>query len=379
MKVLFLQNIDGVAGSEKYFLALIPELIKKGVDVTMYCVVKNKNKQGAQKFTDLLKEKEIPFEVLYCNSYVSLTIPYKINKYIKSNQIDIIHTHLIYADFWGAMIKKLFNKKVKIISTKHGYHEATYVKYCNNPTEIPKNLYYRLFKFTHKNIDYSYACSFGLKDFYEKANLIGKGDMEVIQHGFNYPDIPNFDKAEYRFSDLQLIIVGRLIERKGHKFVFNIMPNLIKMYPNIQLVILGDGELEQELKAYVRQLNIQNNVQFLGFKKEVDKYLNASDIALVPSYSEGLPLVIFEAFNAKTPVVSFDSIGCNELVINGENGLIAEAFNENDFLNKIKILINDKSLQHKFSEKGYEKLKSYFSLNRMTEDTYNYYKNILNE
>ena len=89
MKVLYLQNIDGVAGSEKYFLALIPELIKKGVDVHMYCVVKFKNKYKAKEFTDLLIEANIPFTVQYVKSYGTLKIPYQLNKYVKKNGTDI--------------------------------------------------------------------------------------------------------------------------------------------------------------------------------------------------------------------------------------------------------------------------------------------------
>jgi len=377
VKIIYLQNIDGVAGSEKYFLALIPKLIDKSIDVTMYCVVKHKNKQNATEFLHLLEENNIPYVVQYVNSYGSIAIPYKINKFIKENAIDIVHTHLIYADFWGVLIKKLFNKKVKIVSTKHGYHEETYVKYCNTPKKLPKNLYYWLFKFTHKNIDYSYACSYGLKNFYEKGMLIKENSMDVIQHGFNYPDIPLFDESEYRFSNPQLIIVGRLIKRKGHHFVFEILPEICKEFPDLKLIILGSGELENELKALAKSLSIDKHIEFLGFKTEVAKYLSSSDVALVPSYSEGLPLVIFEAFNAKTPVVSFDSIGCNELIIDGETGFLAKSFDKTELLNKTIELLKNKALQKHFSDNGYAKLKTYFSLKRMTEDTYSYYIKVL--
>jgi glycosyltransferase involved in cell wall biosynthesis len=377
MKVLYLQNIDGVAGSEKYFLAIIPELKKKGIDVKMYCVVKNSNKLKAQEFIDLLKENSIEHQVQYINSYSSLKIPYFINKYVKKNKVDIIHTHLIYADFWGAMVKKLFNKKVKIISTKHGYHEVTYVAFCNKPKNIPKNLYYYLFKFTHKNIDNSYACSYGLRDFYEKGGLIKKNEMDVIQHGFNYPSIPKFNQDNYRFSKNQLIIVGRLIKRKGHHFVFEILKDIIHEFPDLKLIILGSGEMEEELKLLTVKLDIKNHVEFLGFKSDVEKYLSASDVALVPSYSEGLPLVIFEAFNANVAVACFNSIGCNELVVNKETGLVAESFDKEHLKQNIIELMNNKILRSKVSHNGYNKLKEYFSLERMTIDTLNYYTNAI--
>ncbi len=377
MKVLTVQNIEGVAGSEKYFLALLPELIKNEVECAVYCVYKKSNLKKAQVFFDMLDDAGIPYYLHEVKSYGSLAIPRKIAKTYRKENFDIIHTHLIYADFWGAMIKRLFLKKAKVISTKHGYHESTYVEFCNQPEKLPRNLYSRLFKFTHKAFDKSYACSHGLVDFYERAGLIKKGSMDVIQHGFDYPDIIDFNQEEYRNSGLQLIVVGRLIERKGHAILLSIMPDLIQKYPNINLNILGSGELEADLKNRCNELAITANVSFLGFKTEVANYLAASTIAVVPSYSEGLPLVIFEAFNAKVPVVTFDAIGCNELVQHNETGLIAKAFSAEDLKIQIINLIENPEMRRRFVDKGYNSLNNHFSLKRMTHDTINYYRSIL--
>lgn len=377
MKVLTVQNIEGVAGSEKYFLALLPELIKNEVQCAVYCVYKKSNLKKAQVFFDMLDDANIPYFLHEVNSYGSLTIPRKIAKTYRKENFDIIHTHLIYADFWGAMIKRLFLKRAKVISTKHGYHESTYVEFCNLPENLPRNLYSRLFKFTHKAFDKSYACSHGLVDFYERGGLIKKGSMDVIQHGFDYPDIIEFNHEEYRNSNLQLIVVGRLIERKGHAILLRIMPDLIKKYPDINLNILGSGELENDLKKLTKELNITKNVCFLGFKTEVANYLAASTIAVVPSYSEGLPLVIFEAFNAKVPVVTFDAIGCNELVQHNKTGLIAKAFLAEDLKNQIINMIEDPEMRGRFVDKAYSSLNNHFSLERMTHDTINYYRSVL--
>lgn len=377
MKVLTVQNIEGVAGSEKYFLALLPELIKNEVQCAVYCVYKKSNLKKAQVFFDMLDDANIPYFLHEVNSYGSLTIPRKIAKTYRKENFDIIHTHLIYADFWGAMIKRLFLKRAKVISTKHGYHESTYVEFCNLPEKLPRNLYSRLFKFTHKAFDKSYACSHGLVDFYERGGLIKKGSMDVIQHGFDYPDIIEFNHEEYRNSNLQLIVVGRLIERKGHAILLRIMPDLIKKYPDINLNILGSGELENDLKKLTKELNITKNVCFLGFKTEVANYLAASTIAVVPSYSEGLPLVIFEAFNSKVPVVTFDAIGCNELVQHNETGLIAKAFLAEDLKNQIINMIEDPEMRGRFVDKAYSSLNNHFSLERMTHDTINYYRSVL--
>ena len=376
MKVLVVQNIEGIAGSEKYFLAILPALISKGVECSMYCVYKPENIGQAQLFFDLLDEHKIPYYLQETKSYGSLKIPKKIAKTYKNDGFDIIHCHLIYADFWGALIKTLYNKNSKVISTKHGYHEETYVKYCNQPEKLPINLYYRLFKFTHKRFDRSYACSYGLVDFYERGKLIRKGSMDVIQHGFDYPEIDRATTSEYRLSNLQLIISGRLIERKGHALLIDALPQLVHKYPEIKLVILGNGELENRLKDKVETLNLSAHVEFLGFKTNVDQYLAASDIAIVPSYSEGLPLVILEAFNAKVPVVTFDAIGCNELVRHEETGLIAKAFSIDDLRFQIEKIIDHPELRTKYAEAAYSELKDQFSLDRMTDSTINYYQEL---
>ncbi|MFD1551792.1 hypothetical protein DNU06_02160 [Putridiphycobacter roseus] len=376
MKIAFLQNIDGIAGSEKYFLALIPALIKKGVTVEMITVIKKSNREKAQPFLDLLQQQNIPFKSIYVANYASPSIPFKLNRYLKKNNFSILHTHLIYADVWAGLLK-FINHKIKIISTKHGYHEDTYVKYCTNPAAIPKNLYYYLFKFSHKKMDASYACSAGLKDFYTKANLIKPGEMDVILHGFNYPAIVMDDLVKYRFSELQIIITGRLIPRKGHHFLLEVMPRLIHDFPHLKLVILGTGPLAATLKEQVKQLNIQEHILFLGFQQNVNQFLKASDLMAVTSYSEGLPLVIFEAFNAKTPVVTFNAIGCNELVKHETTGLIATAFELDSLYENMKKLLTDAPLRKKISENAYQALNNDFSLERMRDETIAYYQKVL--
>lgn len=376
MKVLFLQNIDGIAGSENYFLALIPALIRKGVEVEMCCVIKKKKKKQAQPFIQLLNDKNIPFSTVYCQSYGSPKNLFKINRRIKIFDANILHCHLIYADVWGAAIKQLINRKIKIISTKHGYHESTYVQYCLKPEELPKNLYAALFKYSHNRMDASYACSHGLIDFYAKANLIKSVEMSVIQHGFDYPETIS-NPNDYRYSQNQIIITGRLIERKGHHFLIKIMPQLIEKHPDICLVILGTGELEAEIKKQIESLKISPHVKLMGFQPNVAEFLKSSDIMLVTSYSEGLPLVIFEAFNAKTPVITFDTIGSNELVSHEKTGLIVPAFNTKILEKSISHLLNHKKESSMLAKSAYETLKSKFSLKRMTEDTIQFYKQTL--
>ncbi len=375
MKVLFVQNIAGIAGSEKYFLAIMPELIKKGVNCSFLAIYRSREKKIAKEFCSLLKNESITVHELEVNSYLSIQPIFKINSLFKKQNYDLIHSHLIYADFWSAMAKVILNKKIKIVSTLHGYQESLYVKYCLTPEQLPKSLYYFLAKFSLKTINHIYSCSYGLKKFYEKAGIVTENKIHVIQHGFDYPLILENENNTIQNS-LELVIVGRVIERKGHHFVIDCMSELIKKFPNLKLVIVGDGDAEQQLKTKVNKLKLEKYVVFEGYKTNVREYLGHASIVLVPSYAEGLPLVIFEAFSVKKPVIAFDTIGCNEAIKNNENGILITPFNINELSKAIEYLLLNLDVRIRLGENGYFKLQEHFSLKRMTEETYSFYSKI---
>lgn len=366
MKVLFIQNIAGIAGSEKYFLAIMPELKKRHIDCSFLAIYRKEDKGIAQKFCRLLNNESIITFEFEISSYSSLRPVLEINRLQKLHQFDILHTHLIYADFWSALSKVLFNNKAKIVSTLHGYQESLYIKYCLHPEKLPKTFYYFLAKFALKKIDHVYSCSYGLRTFYERSGIVKPKKIKVIQHGFDYPEM---EVTERKNNSPQLVILGRLIERKGHHFVLACMPELIKKFPDLKLVIVGDGEEEKNLQAMAAELKIDGNIRFEGYRMNVRDYLAAADVVVVSSYAEGLPLVIFEAFSAHKPVIAFDTIGCNEAVKNNVNGLLIEPFNVNDLRDGIERLLSDPESRKEFGENGFSELKSHFSLKRMTDET----------
>lgn len=103
-------------------------------------------------------------------------------------------------------------------------------------------------------------------------------------------------------------IVGRLDEQKNHKFLLKIVKELCAQSPDYILFIIGRGPLEQDLKNQVSQLNIEDNVLFLGIRDDVDSLLNALDAFILPSLYEGLPVVLVETQTNGLPIVASDSI-----------------------------------------------------------------------
>lgn len=375
MKVLFVQNIEGIAGSEKYFLQLLPSLKSNDVDVHFLAVHKNQFKNVATHFCQELQSLKIPTHQISCKSYTNIGLIRKMKKLILQNEFNIVHSHLIYADFWSVILKKVFRMKFVSVSTLHGYQENIYTEFCLKPEQIPHNKYYRIAKFTYKRIDFVYSCSDGLKNYYLKAGIKFKHPVSVIHHGFDYPETDI--KIQRNESEFLCVIPGRLIPRKGHMFVLN-QCNYIKLnIPNFKLKIVGDGELKSTLENFTQKNNLYDFVEFTGNVPDVRPYLYSSDLVLVPSYSEGLPLVIFEAMSVSKPVIAFNTIGPAEVVQDGKTGFLITPFDEVKFAEKIIELARNKTINSDMGNQAKKILNEKFSLKIMTEKTIKFYQTVL--
>ena len=99
-------------------------------------------------------------------------------------------------------------------------------------------------------------------------------------------------------------MIGYLEPIKGHKYLFDALPNIVKVHPNVIVLVVGDGDLREYFHKQVRELNVEENVLFVGWQNDIPNILSASDMLILPSLSEGLPFVIPEAMAAGLPIVS---------------------------------------------------------------------------
>lgn len=375
MKVLFVQNIEGIAGSEKYFWQLLPALKSKGIDVEFLCIHQKKFNEVVNQFAKELLDHQIKVHFIETSSYVHPKVFFKMHRLIKKEKYDIIHSHLIYADFWSAILKSFFRIKQITVSTLHGYQEDVYTKYCLEPKKIPKNKYYKIARFTYKKIDFIYACSHGLKNFFEQIDIKTKKPITVIHHGFDYPSI---NKTQVNKQDFNCVIVGRLIPRKGHAFVLNQCHLIKQNVPNFKLTIVGDGELFDTFKRQIERENLTDFVFLTGYTHTPRVEMEKANLVLVPSYAEGLPLVIFEAMSLSKPVIAFNTIGPAETIVEGKTGCLITPFNELEFAQKIIKISEDETLLESMGFEAKKLVDEKFSLKNMRDETIQFYQTCLN-
>lgn len=125
--------------------------------------------------------------------------------------------------------------------------------------------------------------------------------------------------------------IGGFVPEKNHEGLINIFKGNLEKFPETQLLLMGKGNLEGRIKSKVEELQIQNNVHFLGYRSDVLDILNNSKVFVLPSLIEGLPAVILEAMYCETPVIAYNVGGIGEVVIQGETGWLVEKNEEDKF------------------------------------------------
>jgi glycosyltransferase involved in cell wall biosynthesis len=158
-----------------------------------------------------------------------------------------------------------------------------------------------------------------------------------------------------------LLFVGRLHPVKGLSYLIDAMTTIIETEPDVELVIVGDGPEHEALESRVRSAGIGEKVRFVGRVSNdvVAEYMAAADVFVLPSLSEGFPLVVLEAMASGLPIVAADTRGLSEIIEPGWNGLLASPGDVNDLANQLRTIIQKDSLREFIGNRNRETVDNY--------------------
>jgi len=173
-----------------------------------------------------------------------------------------------------------------------------------------------------------------------------------------------FEQVQHEGAGTQLLFVGRLAAVKGLPILLESLRSLKQSMPDIALTVVGDGEDRAMLEAQSAQMGLAEQVQFVGYKSqaEVRQYLQATDVFVLPSFAEGVPVVLMEALMSGVPVVATQIAGISELVEDGVNGFLVPPSNREALGDRIQTLLLDGSLRQQFGEQGAAKVRQQFDV-----------------
>lgn len=373
MKILHIIYTNGIAGAEKHLFDLLPGLKEEGIESEFIAIGPKNYSLPMQNYADQMAALDVKTTLLLSGNYFDLfSIAKKINRYIIKNKINAIHSHLFTADLIAVLIKTFYNKSLKILSTKHGYHEDYLIRYGKGNKKIPADPYYFISRFVNKRIDESIASSQFIADLYGTLKLGKK--MKFIHHGINM----NYSKDQNEPSENapKILIVGRLVKVKGHKFLIDAMPAILNKFPELQLLILGEGALKNELELYAKNLGVSNHLKFLGFQKPED-YASQCRVMIIPSLFEAFGLVFIEAFALKIPVIAFDVGAGNEIISDKETGLLVPPFKSDILAEKIIYLLENPAERSRLAENAYQTYLQNFTTQKMVSKTAEWYRSVI--
>jgi glycosyltransferase involved in cell wall biosynthesis len=372
MKVLFVQKMNGISGSELYMLQIIPELKKRGYDVEMLIIYPQTGDKN-QRFISFLADVGVKTHEIYNHFDFSPLLIRRIIGLLKRGQYDIVQANLVHADMWMSVIKAFFYRKLNVVSVKHGYHPAYQAKYGFDFSHLRKDPFYWIEKFVCRVVNFNITISRGLYSVYVDGGITAKSRIRNIYYGLTLTK-PVEDHTVNVPAGPYVLITGRLVSFKGHKFLIEAWKKVITVHPDLTLCIAGEGKCRSELEKMVKDAGLQSRITFLGHVPNPHPLMQNCAFTVVSSTWEGFGLILLESWLHKKPIVAFDVPAMNEVVKDGVNGLLAKAQDSEDLAEKIISLYSSKENIKNFGEQGYRDLHSFYTLKRMTDETEEIYK-----
>tara|TARA_Y100001970_G_C14219987_1_gene852059 strand:+ start:694 stop:1818 length:1125 start_codon:yes stop_codon:yes gene_type:complete len=356
-KILIAHSSNDNYGASKILISIIDILIKNGFDI--YLILPN---NGPLNHNEVIKKTNIKilklgvfrkkyftiFGLINRLYYIIISSIY-IRKYLKKNQIDLVYINT------STLISPSIAAKFFGIPSIYHIHE------------IPNSnsIYTRFMTIFFNNFSRNIICvSKSVKDFWIKKG-IKKIKLDIINNGFIFKNIKPkvFNKDKIIFTS-----ISRIIPYKGHVLLIELFDKLFKKNNKIQLQIVGDTlpqyqKYLDDLKLNIKKKGIDDRIMFLGFRNDISHILTNSNFFIhTPILPDPFPTVIFEAIQAKIPVITNNLGGAIEILDNGNNGLIIE----NNLINKsvadILKYIKNPELQNENIENAFHYVYKNFSL-----------------
>jgi glycosyltransferase involved in cell wall biosynthesis len=279
----------------------------------------------------------------------------ELRKLIKTEQIDIVHTHLPSADTVGR-IAGIFSKAGKVITTIHNEDQWKSEKNLKSRALLMFNRF-TVNRFKRVSL---ISVSQSVKDYCVKMDRIKADKITVV---YNFIQVKNIAKRSADFVPMVweegtfvLIIVARLEPNKGHMLLLNALKR-IPPEKKVALMIFGTGSEQEKIEQFIEQ-NQMSQAKMMGFKPNIYDYIRAADCFILPSQNEGQSIAILESFYCKTPVLASDISANRELLDGGKNGVLFKLADAEDLAAKITALANGEYNTEQLTANAYDFCKS---------------------
>ena len=271
----------------------------------------------------------------------------------------------------GGVVGRIASDKIrknggKVIYTSHGFH------FYKKAPIINWLLFYPVEKVLAKKTDC--IITINQEDFLLAKTKFSSQKTKVLKTNGVGVDLNRFyrvtinekiqlrEKLGYSANKVILFYAAEFIPRKNHEQIIRCATQLKKISPSIQILLAGRGKTLEDMKKLARKKHVDDIVDFLGYRNDIQDLLGISDILITPSRQEGLPINVVEGMAAGLPVVASNVRGHNDLVKHGINGYLFNIDDDKQFVNSVIAILNRPEKYAQLSTAS-QKMATNYSLN----------------
>ncbi|MDA7857976.1 glycosyltransferase family 4 protein [bacterium] len=295
--------------------------------------------------------------------------------YLKKIKPDIIHVEQgakAFVHFQTLVLKRIFAPKAKVL----------FFTWANIPYKIKHPFWWFIERFNLKHSDYAICGNedatriLRIRGFKKPIKVLPLWGTEIYERE-NVSDL----KRKLGLNSFVIGFVGRFVRAKD---ILLLLKAAAKIKENWQMLLVGKGELKEEIIKLSEELNIKERVIFVDVvpQKEIPKYLNCMDVLVLPSlttakWKEQFGHILIEAMACGVPVIGSTSAEIPNVI--GDAGLIFKEGDVDDLYRKLVLIMNDKGFREELVKKGKERVLKKYTHKKIAEETYKVYKELLKQ
>jgi glycosyltransferase involved in cell wall biosynthesis len=350
VRVVHVQRIAGIGGSERHLLTLLPALAERGVQPAFVGL----DLPGAAPFYAELETAGVPFS--------RLQRPFALASSVRRFRPDVLHTHLVHADVFGALVPG-----VPVVSTKHN----------DDRFRIGQ------FRYVERALARRARLVIAISDALRRFNVERVGlparKVQVIPYGLDRLPEPWGENPPlpFRESARVLLLVGRLAPQKGVDVAIRALPAIRREHPDAVLVVLGEGPERAALEELARSLGVAEAVALPGRVGDIGALYRRAELVVHPVRWEGFGLALLEAMLAERAVIASSVSAAPEIVEAGRTGLLVPPDDARSLAAAVSSLLADRARAADLGRAGLKRAQAEFSVARMADRTVDAYRRVL--
>ncbi len=358
MKVMHVEAGKNLYGGALQVFYLLRELANQGIENVLVCPTGSAIGEQAQDVA----------VVEACTMRGDLDVGFvgRLGKLIERHQPDVLHVHSRRgADVWSLLAAK--RKGLPAILTRrvdnpepawfarkkyHAYNKVVAISEGIRQVLLSEGVAADHVSTIHSAVD---------------GDKFSPGrQREVLNKRFGLPD-----------DALVVAVIAQLIERKGHRYLFDTVADLAKTFPSLRVLVLGKGAMEDTLKHDVKQRGLTEHIVFAGFHPDIENILPHVDIVAHPALMEGLGVALLQASACAVPIVGAAAGGIPEIVQHEHNGLLVPPADSAALYQALLTLLSDAALRERYGKNGRYLVEQQFSVLQMAQRNAALYQSVL--